>query len=128
MFSSLSTKPEDVQQMIELVRTLDELEAEKARVAAELDKKIATARRKIAKLMDGDKSAKLTPSDRLLGELEHHPDGAHYHDLASAVYGDEQLDKAISRTSTLLSYLKDKEKVVSLGYGRWALPRFVDDD
>lgn len=127
MFSSLPTKAEDVQRMIELVRELDELEAEKLEVAAELERKINVTRKKIARLMEGDKAAKLTPSDRLLGELEHHPDGAHYHDLAAAVYGENELEKAISRTSTLLSYLKDKEKVVSLGYGRWSLPHFVDD-
>jgi hypothetical protein len=127
MFSSLSGKPEDVQKMISLVRELDELEREKARVAMELDRKISAARRQIARLMDGDKGSKLTPSDRLLGELEHHPSGAHYHDLAVAVYGEEGLEKSISRTSTLLSYLKGQEKVVSLGYGRWSLPHFVED-
>jgi hypothetical protein len=74
-----------------------------------------------------DKGSKLTPSDRLLNELEYHPEGAHYHDLTVAVYGEDGLKKSIGRTSTLLSYLKEKDKVVSLGYGRWSLPRFVPD-
>ncbi len=125
----MPAKATDVQKMIELVRTLDELEAEKLRLAKEVDLKIESARRQIATLMNTtDKSAKLTPSDRLLGELEYHPEGAHYHDLAVAVYGEDGLKKSIGRTSTLLSYLKDKKKVVSLGYGRWALPHFVPVD
>jgi hypothetical protein len=129
MLPEMPAKPTDVQKMIELVRTLDELEAEKLRLAKELDQKIVTARRQIAALMSTtDKASKLTPSDRLLGELEYHPEGAHYHDLAVAVYGEDGLKKSIGRTSTLLSYLKDKKKVVSLGYGRWSLPQFVPAD
>lgn len=129
MTPGMPAKPTEVQRMIDLVRTLDELEAEKVRVAIELDQKIAAARRQIAALMNNtDKGNKLTPSDRLLGELEYHPEGAHYHDIAVAVYGEEGLKKSIGRTSTLLSYLKDKGKVVALGYGRWSLPRFVPDD
>lgn len=129
MVPLMPANPTEVQQVIDLVRTLDELEAEKTRVAKELDLKIARARKEIAALMNNsDKGAKRTPSDRLLGELEYHPEGAHYHDLAVAVYGEDGLKKSIGRTSTLLSYLKEKGKVVALGYGRWSLPRFVPDD
>jgi hypothetical protein len=127
MASDLATNPKDVQEMIKLVRALDELESEKLRVARELDRRIESTQRKIANLMDSDRSSKLPPSDRLLAELEHHPQGAHYHDLAVAVYGEDGLEKSIGRTSTLLSYLKDKKKVVSLGYGRWSLPKFAED-